>query len=173
MWTPWPSTFLYGKRVVEWMDGTSAGRRLFGFAKAALCTLADEKTTEKSWNSTWFVSSLWTGQKYWTVELYEQNVQSIFLSRSKIRSVQFDRSLSEQARKKGCEWITLRIKLDLSTQPAFNYSIYRQKIGLRVSTIEVYLITWQSKSILLTKLLVCMSHTCKRPSDLQLWKTVD
>lgn len=29
------------------MRGTSAGRRLFGFAKAALCTLADEKTTEK------------------------------------------------------------------------------------------------------------------------------
>ena len=115
VWTPCPSTFLYGKRVVEWMRGTSAGRRLFGFAKAALCTLADEKTIEKSWNSTWFVSSLWTGQKYWTVELYEQNVQSIFLSRSKIRSVQFDRSLSEHARKKGCEWMTLRIKLDLST----------------------------------------------------------
>ena len=47
VWTPCSSTFLYGKRVVEWTRGTSAGRRLFGFAKAALCTLADEKTTEK------------------------------------------------------------------------------------------------------------------------------
>ena len=94
-----------------WMDA----RELSWETPFWICTLADEKTTEKSWNSTWFVSSLWTGQKYWAVELYEQNVQSIFLSRSKIRSVQFDRSLSEPVRKKGCEWMTLRIKLDLST----------------------------------------------------------
>ena len=63
---PYPSKFFYGKGLVAWMSGNSAGRRHFGFAQVALCALADSKTTGKSgekFNSTWFVSSVWTAWK--------------------------------------------------------------------------------------------------------------
>ena len=67
VWTPWPDKFLNGKGAVAWMRSNSAGRRHFGFAQVALCTWADDKTSDKSENSTWFNSSVWTVGNYWTV----------------------------------------------------------------------------------------------------------
>ena len=45
--------------MVTWIGGNSTARHHFGFAKVPLCAWADSKSTERSWNLTWFVSSVW------------------------------------------------------------------------------------------------------------------